>query len=109
MISDRDASVARVFGAGWPYSLSVPTEMTATVGRIASRRPGVVDESEPWCPTLSRSTGDSRPRTPRMASIGASASPVSRAAKPPWRTSITIEPLLMSPSGSGAAASASVG
>ena len=41
------ASVASVSGAGWPYSLSVPAEMMATVGRIASTSPGVVDDVEP--------------------------------------------------------------
>jgi len=36
-----------VSGAGWPYSLPVPDEITAAVGRIASSRPFVVDELEP--------------------------------------------------------------
>jgi hypothetical protein len=44
----RAASVASVSGAGWPYSLPSPDEMTATDGRVASSSPGVVDECEPW-------------------------------------------------------------
>ena len=53
---------------------------------------------------------DRRQRAARRrsaASTGASASPVSSARKPPWRSTSTTEPLLMSPSGSGAVASAS--
>jgi len=46
-ISCRAASVASVAGAGWPYSLPSPDEMIAAVGRMTSRRPGVVDEFEP--------------------------------------------------------------
>jgi hypothetical protein len=42
-----EASDASVSGAGWPYSLPSPDEMIATEGRIAARRPGVVDEADP--------------------------------------------------------------
>ena len=37
---DRAANVARVSGAGCPYSLPSPTEMTATAGLVASRNAG---------------------------------------------------------------------
>ena len=53
--------------------------------RRVQRTPGVVDEVEPWCPTFSTSTAGSSPRSISIASTGASASPVSRAANPPSR------------------------
>ena len=81
----------------------------ATDGRTASTNPGVVDEFEPWWPTLRTSTGPTTPRETSAVSTGASASPVSSAEKPPISSSSTTEPLLMSPSGSGASASACVG
>jgi hypothetical protein len=43
----RAASVARVSGAGCPYSLPSPDEMIATDGRMASTSAGVVDEFDP--------------------------------------------------------------
>jgi hypothetical protein len=43
----RAESVDSVSGAGWPYSLPSPDEMTATDGRVASSKPGVVDEWDP--------------------------------------------------------------
>ena len=42
------ASVASVSGAGCPYSFPWPDEMTATDGSVASTRPGVVDDVDPW-------------------------------------------------------------
>jgi hypothetical protein len=41
------ARVASVSGAGWPYLLPSPDEMTATDGRSAARKAGVVDEVDP--------------------------------------------------------------
>jgi hypothetical protein len=46
--SATPASVASVSGAGCPYSLSMPDEMIATSGAAAARKPGVVDDAEPW-------------------------------------------------------------
>jgi hypothetical protein len=42
-----ELSVARVSGAGWPYSLSTPAEIMATAGSAAAKKGGVVDECEP--------------------------------------------------------------
>jgi hypothetical protein len=87
----------------------MPAEMAAIAGRTASSSAGVVDECDPWWPTFSSSTGASMPREASAASTGASASPVRSASNPPVDTSSTTEPLLISPSGSGADASAAVG
>jgi hypothetical protein len=38
--------------AGWPKRLWRPTEMSAYVGRTASRNAGVELYAEPWWPTL---------------------------------------------------------
>jgi len=46
-IPGRAPSVARVSGAGCPYSLPAPEEMIATDGWMASTSPGVVDELDP--------------------------------------------------------------
>ena len=43
-MSPRAASVS---GAGWPYSLPSPDEMTATEGRAAASSAGVVELVEP--------------------------------------------------------------
>lgn len=89
--------------------MSTPAEMAATVGCAASTKAGVLDECDPWWPTFSRSTRGTAPRATIAVSTGASASPVSSALKAPWRSTATTEPLLMSASGRGAAASASEG
>jgi hypothetical protein len=83
--------------------------MIATTGLAAATNDGVEDDVEPWWPTFRRSTGPTSPRARSVDSTGASASPVSRAEKPPISTVTTSEPLLMSPSGSGDAASVAEG
>ena len=44
---------------GWPYELPAPTEMTAQPGENAPASCCVVEVLDPWCPTLSTSTGRS--------------------------------------------------
>lgn len=83
--------------------------MSAAIGCVASRSTSVVLESDPWCPTLRTSIGESIDRCASAASTGASASPVRRAVNPANRSSTTTEALLMSPSGSGARISSSEG
>jgi hypothetical protein len=46
-MSGRLARVASVSGAGWPYSLPAPDEITAMDGWVAASSAGVVDEVEP--------------------------------------------------------------
>jgi hypothetical protein len=46
-VSEELARMASVSGAGWPYSLSSPDEMTATDGRTAARKAGVVEDDDP--------------------------------------------------------------
>jgi hypothetical protein len=55
--------------------------MIATSGAAAARNGGVVEDAEPWWPTLRTSMSGTSPRSRSAASIGASASPVSRALK----------------------------
>jgi hypothetical protein len=83
--------------------------MRAAPGIVAFSSAGLLDESDPWWPTFSTSIGVRRPRSASKASTGISASPVSRAAKPSWRSRPTTDALLMSPSGSGPAASPTPG
>ena len=60
-------------GAGWPYLLPRPDEMTAARGARRCRKWSDDDVFEPWCPTFSRSHGPSQGRD--ASSVSRSASP----------------------------------
>ena len=68
-------------GAGWPYVLSAPREISAIRARVDARKPGSASPL-PWCGTFSTSAVRSTPSRTRRASAAAPRSPVSRMRSP---------------------------